>query len=70
MEPARDTQQIAHHRSRIHASVFMDPGVLHIDSLAKYAAAFLRNTLRSLKLIPKFSSPSVQVLHYTVTVQS
>jgi hypothetical protein len=37
---ARDRQQLAHHRRRIGLSMLFDPRVLHIDSLAKYAAAF------------------------------
>src|SRR5690606_15272674 len=38
----RDAQQVAHHR---HAEGFFlrgDPSVLHIDSFAKYAAAFFK----------------------------
>src|SRR5438552_5463196 len=45
---ARDRQQLAHHRRRIGLSMLFDPRVLHIDSLAKYAAAFFRISFSSL----------------------
>src|SRR5205814_413069 len=47
---ARDRQQLAHHRRRIDLSLLFDPRVLHIDSLAKYAAAFFRISFSSLSL--------------------
>ena len=37
---AADLQDPAHNRNRKLLSMFFDPGVLHSDSLAKYAAAF------------------------------
>jgi hypothetical protein len=41
LRPLRDSaEQLAHHRNRIQLAVREYPGVLHIDSFAKYAAAF------------------------------
>jgi hypothetical protein len=42
---ARHLEQLAHQRDAVGVAVRFDPGVLHIDSLAKYAAAFFRETL-------------------------
>src|SRR5258708_4359488 len=47
-----------------------DPGVLHSDSLAKYAVAFLRNThrLRLLQGESEFRRPSMQLLDNALPV--
>ena len=37
---SRNADQLAHHRNRIQLAICEYPGVLHIDSFAKYAAAF------------------------------
>src|SRR5450631_4924011 len=47
---ARHRQQLAHHRRRIDLSMLFNPRVLHIDSLAKYAAAFFKISFSSLSL--------------------
>ena len=53
---------LAHHRQRIDFALRVDPGVLHSASLAKYAAAFLRNTHRLLQGEPELRCPSVPLL--------
>jgi hypothetical protein len=47
-------QHVARHGNWPPLPVDGYPGVLHVDSLAKYAVAFLRNTLRLLKRVSKF----------------
>src|SRR5450631_430372 len=48
---AQHRQQLAHHRRRIDLSMLFNPRVLHIDSLAKYAAAFFNISFSSFSFV-------------------
>ena len=65
-----DLQHPALHRDRPHAPVALDEGVLHFDPFAKYAVAFLRNTLRRrlLKREAELCGASVQLLDDALAV--
>jgi hypothetical protein len=48
--------------------MLVNPGILHSASLAKYAVAFLRNTINLLQGKTKLGCPTVEILDDPVTI--
>src|SRR5207253_5534966 len=66
----RHPQRRTTHGERVTAQMRFHKGVLHLLSLAKYAAAFLRNTHDLLQGIAKFRRPSMEMLDDTLAISA